>query len=340
MTHSMPRGVPRALAPQGIRRRDAGLALAALCFGGAGPVAAQQSVQRILVGFPAGGSVDVVARRLAESWRARSGTTVVVESRSGAGGRIALTALKDAPPDGLTMVLSPSSMLTIYPHVYKRLQYRPATDFIAVAPVALSTCGFMVGPKVPDSVKTLKQFAEWAKGRPEPEGYASPAAGAMPHFLGNQFARAAGIALTHVPYRGAAPGLQDLMGGQVASGCFSVGDCLPHVPTGRVRVLAVSDKQRSRFLPDVRTFAEQGFAGIQGVESYGLYLPARAPAAVAERWAEAARQAVGEPAVVEALAKLGFEPASGTPEEYARQLAQERDRWAPVVAASGFSSEE
>ncbi|GKT25341.1 Bug family tripartite tricarboxylate transporter substrate binding protein [Acidovorax sp. SUPP3334] len=324
-----------------INRRQAGMALAGLAATGLGmPAGAQQGVPRIWVGFPAGGSIDVVARRLAEQWRGRTGTATVVEQKVGAGGRIALAALKDAPPDGLTMVLSPSSMLTIYPHVYKRLQYRPATDFHAVTPVALSTCGFMVGPKVPESVKTLRQFADWTKARTEPEGYASPAAGAMPHFLGNQFARAAGIQLTHVPYRGAAPGLQDLMGGQVASGCFSVGDCLPHLPTGRVRVLGVTDTRRSRFLPDVATFGEQGFAGIHGVESYGLYLPARTPAAQVDRLLAMAQQAIRDPAVVEALAKLGFEPFGSTPEEFARQLAQERERWASVVAASGFSSEE
>lgn len=324
-----------------MNRRQAAQALAGLAaLGGWTMARAQQGVPRILVGFPAGGSIDVVARRLSESWRARTGTTTVVEQKVGAGGRIALATLKDAPADGLAMVLSPSSMLTIYPHVYKRLQYKPATDFIAVTPVALSTCGFMVGPKVPDAVKTLRQFAEWTKAQPEPQGYASPAAGAMPHFLGNQFARAAGIQLTHVPYRGAAPGLQDLMGGQVASGCFSVGDCLPHIPTGRVRVLGVTDTKRSRFLPDVATFEEQGYTGIHGVESYGLYLPAKTPVAIVDRLAEAARQAVREPGVVESLAKLGFEPMSSTPDEFARQLAQERDRWAPVVAASGFSSEE
>ncbi len=324
-----------------MNRRQAGLALAGLAAAGLGaPARAQQGVPRILVGFPAGGSIDVVARRLVEQWRGRTGTTTVVEQKVGAGGRIALATLKDAPPDRLTLVLSPSSMLTIYPHVYKRLQYRPATDFIAVTPVALSTCGFMVGPKVPESVKTLRQFADWIKARTEPEGYASPAAGAMPHFLGNQFARAAGIQLTHVPYRGAAPGLQDLMGGQVASGCFSVGDCLPHLPTGRVRVLGVTDTRRSRFLPEVATFEEQGFAGIHGVESYGLYLPAKTPAAQVDRLLALAQQAIRDPAVVESLAKLGFEPVSSTPEEFARQLAQERERWAPVVAASGFSSEE
>ncbi|MDA8445188.1 Bug family tripartite tricarboxylate transporter substrate binding protein [Paracidovorax valerianellae] len=324
-----------------MNRRQAGMALAGLAATGlGGPAGAQQGVPRILVGFPAGGSIDVVARRLAEQWRGRTGTTTVVEQKVGAGGRIALATLKDAPPDGLTLVLSPSSMLTIYPHVYKRLQYRPATDFIPVTPVALSTCGFMVGPKVPESVKTLRQFADWTKARAEPEGYASPAAGAMPHFLGNQFARAAGIQLTHVPYRGAAPGLQDLMGGQVASGCFSVGDCLPHLPSGRVRVLGVTDTRRSRFLPEVATFEEQGFAGIHGVESYGLYLPAKTPAAQVERLGALAQQAIRDPSIIESLAKLGFEPVGSTPEEFARQLAQERERWAPVVAASGFTSEE
>lgn len=323
-----------------VNRREAVTALAALLAGSSGLAQAQQGgTPRILVGFPAGGSVDATARRLAETWRPRMGT-VVVEQKVGAGGRIALATAKDATPDGLTMVLSPSSMFTIYPHVFKRLQYKPASDFIAVSPVALSTCGFMVGPKVPDSVKTLKQFAEWTQGRAEPEGYASPAAGAMPHFLGNQFARATGIQLTHVPYRGAAPGLQDLMGGQVASGCFSVGDCLPHVPTGRVRVLGVTDSKRSRFLPEVATFEEQGFKGIKGVESYGLFVPAATPAAQVASLGEMVRLAIREPAVVEALAKLGYEPIASSSEAYTRQLAEERSFWAPVVAASGFSSEE
>ncbi|GKT15749.1 hypothetical protein AVHY2522_09230 [Acidovorax sp. SUPP2522] len=119
-----------------------------------------------------------------------------------------------------------------------------------------------------------------------------------------------------------------------------MGDCLPHLPTGRVRVLGVTDTRRSRFLPDVATFEEQGFAGIHGVESYGLYLPAKTPAAQVDRLLALAQQAIRDPAVVESLAKLGFEPVSSTPEEFARQLAQERERWAPVVAASGFSSEE
>lgn len=306
------------------------------------PLAARAQGQppRILVGFPAGGSVDTTARRFAEFARGRLAETVLVEQKVGAGGRIAIGALKDAAPDGQMLLLSPSSMFTIYPHAYRKLAYNPATDVTAVAPLALSTCGFGVGPMVPATVKTLQQFADWAKANPDKAAYASPAAGAMPHFLGNQFERAAGLKLTHAAYRGAAPGMQDLMGGQIASGCFSIGDFLPHLASGRVRLLGVTDKARSRFAPDAPTFEEQGFKGIVGVESYGLFLPAKAAQATVDKLADIARAAVREPAVVEALAKLGFEPLSLAPAEYGKRLAAEREYWGPVVKASGFSSDD
>lgn len=301
---------------------------------------AQGQPPRILVGFPAGGSVDATARRFADFARGKIADTVLVEQKVGAGGRIAIAGLKDAAPDGQTLLISPSSMFTIYPHAYRKLAYNPAVDVVAVAPLALSTCGFGVGPMVPAGVKTLAQFADWAKANADKAAYASPAAGAMPHFLGNQFERAAGLKLTHVPYRGAAPGMQDLMGGQIPSGCFSIGDFLPHLASGRVRLLGVTDKARSRFAPDVATFEEQGFKGIVGVESYGLFVPAKTPQAVIDKLADAARAAVREPAVVEALAKLGFEPLSLPPADYAKRLAAERDYWGPVVKASGFSSDD
>lgn len=317
-------------------RRHLLAALAAL------PLAARAQGQppRILVGFPAGGSVDTTARRFAEFARGKLADTLLVEQKVGAGGRIAIGALKDAAPDGQVLLISPSSMFTIYPHAYRKLAYNPATDVAAVAPLALSTCGFGVGPMVPATVKTLQQFADWAKANPDKAAYASPAAGAMPHFLGNQFERAAGLKLTHAAYRGAAPGMQDLMGGQIASGCFSIGDFLPHLASGRVRLLGVTDRQRSRFAPDAPTFEEQGFKGIVGVESYGLFVPARTPQAVVDKLADIARAAVREPAVVEALAKLGFEPLSLAPADYARRLAAEREYWGPVVKASGFSSDD
>lgn len=316
--------------------------LASLAALAAAPFAARAQGQppRILVGFPAGGSVDTTARRFADFARGKLAETVLVEQKVGAGGRIAIGALKDAAPDGQMLLLSPSSMFTIYPHAYRKLAYNPATDVVAVAPLALSTCGFGVGPMVPASVKTLQQFADWTKANPDKAAYASPAAGAMPHFLGNQFERAAGLKLTHAAYRGAAPGMQDLMGGQIASGCFSIGDFLPHLASGRVRLLGVTDKARSRFAPDTPTFEEQGFKGIVGVESYGLFLPAKASQATVDKLADIARAAVREPAVVEALAKLGFEPLSLPPADYTRRLAAEREYWGPVVKASGFSSDD
>ena len=310
-----------------LTRRDAGLLLGA-------------AMPRILVGFPAGGSVDVSARRVAEAWRGRLAENVLVEQRVGAGGRLAVTALRDAPADGGTLLMSPSSMFTIYPHVYRKLAYKPDTDAIAVSPIANATCGFGVGPMVPASVKTMGDFAAWAKAHPEQSSYASPAAGAMPHFLGDQFKRAAGITLTHVPYRGAAPGLQDLMGGQIASGCFILGDLLPYVAGGRVRVLGVTDHERSRFAPEVPTFGEQGFKGIIGVETYGLFLPPKTPSAVVDKVFDLVRVALREKQVVEGLAKLGFEPLSMQPADYARRLAAERAQWGPIVAASGFSSDD
>ncbi|WP_457418965.1 Bug family tripartite tricarboxylate transporter substrate binding protein [Roseateles sp. P5_E7] len=323
-----------------MQRRHLMLSLAALPAALTSAARAQGQPPRILVGFPAGGSLDATARRFAEFARGKQAETVLVEQKVGAGGRIAIAALKDAAPDGQTMLISPSSMFTIYPHAYRKLAYNPVTDVIPVAPLALSTCGFGVGPMVPATVKTLAQLADWFKANPDKAAYGSPAAGAMPHFLGNQFSHAVGLQLTHAPYRGAAPGMQDLMGGQIAAGCFSIGDFLPHLASGRVRLLGVTDKARSRFAPDVPTFEEQGFKGIVGVESYGLFVPARTPQAVVDKLADLARAAVREPTVIEALGKLGYEPLSLSPADYARRLAAERDYWGPVVKASGFSSDD
>lgn len=330
----------RPILPRRVDRRQATALIGAALAGLSEPLRAQAATARLLVGFPPGGSVDVSARRVADAWRGRLAETVLVEQRVGAGGRLAIVALRDAPADGGTLLLSPSSMLTIYPHVYRKLAYRADADLLPVTPIANATCGFGVGPMVPATVKTLADFAAWARAHPDRSAYATPAAGAMPHFLGDQFRRAAGITLTHVPYRGAAPGLQDLMGAQVAAGCFILGDFLPHLPSGRLRILGVTDHQRSRFAPTVATFAEQGFKGIIGVESYGLFLPPRASADVVDKVFDLARLALREPAVIEGLAKLGFEPLILSPQDYAKRLAAERAQWGPIVQASGFSSDD
>jgi len=302
--------------------------------------ATAQPAPKLLVGFPAGGTVDALARLLASEWRADGATPPIVEQRVGAGGRLAVQALVDASPDGATLLLSPASMFTIYPHVFRRLAYDPISDVVPVTSVCHYVCAFGVGPMVPGRVRTVPDFVAWVRVNPSLGAYGSPAAGAMPHFLGTQFARSAGISLTHVPYRGAAPGLQELMGGQIAAGMFALGDFLPHLASGRLRLLAVADENRSRHAPSVPTFAEQGYPGLYGVESFGLYLPGRASGATANRVFELASAAARQPAFSEGLARSGFEPSLLEPAAYARQPALERERWRPVVKASGFSADD
>jgi tripartite-type tricarboxylate transporter receptor subunit TctC len=316
-------------------------ALIGLAAGGAllRPTAAQAAPE-LLVGFPAGGTVDSVARLLASAWRADGTTPPIVEQRVGAGGRLAVQALVNSSPDGATVLLSPASMFTIYPHVFRRLAYDPVSDVVPVTSVCHYVCAFGVGPMVPVRVRTVPDFVAWVRLNPGLGAYGSPAAGAMPHFLGTQFARSAGISLTHVPYRGAAPGLQELMGGQIAAGMFALGDFLPHLADGRLRLLAVADENRSRHAPAVATFAEQGYRGLYGVESFGLFLPGRAPGAAVSRVFDMASTAVRQPAFSEGLARSGFEPSLLEPAAYARQLALERERWGPVVKASGFSADD
>ncbi|MEN9314926.1 MAG: hypothetical protein RIS35_1319, partial [Pseudomonadota bacterium] len=221
------------------RRRILTLAPAGLALA-ASPLRAQQSdTVRIVVGFAPGGTSDVTARRVAERLqRDAYAKSVIVENRTGAGGQIALSALKTVPADGLTIVQTPMSMLGIYPHTYKKLPYDPLADFAPVSMAVRFDMGFAVGPLVPASVRTLSDFAAWAKANVKDANYGSPAAGSVPHFVAELFGRAAGFDFKHVPYRGTQPAIVDLMGGQVAAVSGPVGEFLQHLPSGKVRLLA------------------------------------------------------------------------------------------------------
>lgn len=320
-----------------LTRRNA--VLGVLLAGAMGRLAAQAPA-RIFVGFPAGGSVDITARRIADSWRQRKGEAFTIDNRSGAGGQLAVLALKASAPDGSALLMTPASIMTIYPHVYRKIQYDAARDVVPVTSVCNFTVGFAIGPMVPGEVQTLAQYLAWAKANPQQAAYASPAAGAGPHFVGTLLAKSSGLPLLHVPYRGATPGLQDLLGGQIASGMFVLGDYLPHLASGKLRLLAVSSTERSRFAPQVPTFAELGHREVSSVESYGLFLPAGASAQVVDRIHDLASNALQDPAVIEGMARIGFEPALSTRGAYPAQLSRERARWAQVVKESGFSIDE
>lgn len=323
-----------------IQRREFIVATGAAALGGWSTVAHAQTVDtlKVICGFPPGGTTDAVSRRVADKLRGTYAKNAIVENKPGAGGRLGVEELRRSPADGSTMLLTPAGMITLYPHIYRSLSYGP-NDVTPVSIGGRIEFGFGVGPAVPDSVKDIKGFLEWAKANPANANYGSPGAGSPPHFLAALLAKDSGVDLRHVPYRGSAPGIQDLLGGQVSAFSSPVGDYLPHLKTGRLRLLATSGSARSRFTPDVATYAEQGFKDLVMGEWYGFFMPAGTPANIVSAAAQAIRQAVAQPDVIESFAQLGVEAASNTPAEMAAAVRNENAQWGPIVKKVGFTPE-
>lgn len=295
---------------------------------------------RIVVGFPPGGSADLMARALALQLPGYA-PSVIVDNKPGAGGRIALEALKTAEPDGSTMVITPASMISLYPHVYRKLSYNPLTDFVPVGMMASFPFVLVVGPMVPAQVKSVADFIAWCKANPKQAAYASPGNGSTPHFLGAALSRSSQADLTHVAYKGGAPAMNDVMGGQIAANMAVISNALPLLQTGKLRALAVTGTARSPALPDVPTLVEAGFRDVHATEWFGLFLPAKAPAAVVTALNAALLEAVKSRAVQDVLSKAAFDAAPpSSPADFARFVKADVDRWAAIVKASGFTPED
>lgn len=299
-----------------------------------------QRSARLIVGFPPGGSSDIIARLLAEKLRGPYATQLIVENRPGAGGRVAMEVVKAAEPDGTTILLTPSSMVGIYPHVFRKLNYDSFADFAPVSMVCSFPFSFSVGPMVPASVKTVAEFATWAKAQGKPINFGSPGAGSMPHFTGFSIGRTLGVDMAHVPFKGGAPAIQDLIGGQIPASVNVIAEALPNHRAGRLRILAQTGATRSQYVTDVPTFIESGYRDIVAREWFGIFLPAKTPAATVASLNTLVRDAIKSKEVSDGYAKFAFDPEGESPAEFTGKIRALYDQWGPVVKASGFSSDE
>ena len=292
----------------------------------------------MVIGWPAGGSTDAAGRLLATQMQGYA-SSIVVENRPGAGGRIGLEYIKTAQADGSIFLISPASMFVIYPYVYKKLSYDPFADFIPVTRVCKFPFAVSVGPAVPLSVKTLSDYLRWCAANPAQALYGIAAAGSGTHFGGVMLSRASGVSLTSVPYKGGAPAVQDLIGGQVPATVNVLGEVLPFFSSGRVRILATTSASRSRLTPDVPTVGET-FPGFVAEEWFGAFAPRNTPAATIGKLATAIQEALKVQAVIQGYEKLGFEIAGESGPAFEAIIKADFERWGPVVKASGFTVEE
>jgi tripartite-type tricarboxylate transporter receptor subunit TctC len=315
----------------------AGASIAAHLTPFAKPAIAQTIAKpaRLIVGFPAGGAPDLVARLIAEHMKGYA-QSLIVDNRPGAGGRIALEALKGSDADGSVMVLTPVDQLALFPHIYKRLSYKPLEDLAPVTIVCSVQFLLTVGPRVPVSVHSLADFIGWCRDNPQAAAYGTAGAGTHPHFLGVTLARAAGFEFVHVPYKGGASAVQDMLGGHLAACISTIGTLLSNVQSGTLRALATTAPRRSVALPDVSTFREAGYPLLESVSQFGMLVPARTPADAVAALHKAIRGALETDAVRAGLAKLSLEPADASPSEFTRLIASDTQRWAEVVKDSGF----
>jgi tripartite-type tricarboxylate transporter receptor subunit TctC len=315
-----------------------GLAATTLTLGpGLRPALAQSQPIRIVLGFAAGGSVDGVARLLAEMLQTGLGRSAIVENRTGAAGRLAVEAVKASTPDGDTLVLVPQGPMTLFTHVFKNLKFDPVKDFAPISRICTGDYALTIGPSVP--AKDLDGFRAWLKAAGDKAVYGSPGAGTIPHFIGVSTARALGVPMTHVPYRGSALAVTDVAGGQIPCMFSPVGDAIEQHRSQRVRIIATTGALRTPFLDGVPTLKEAGI-DIDVPLWYGLYAPAATPAPALDRLRATIVAGLSTPTAKERFGRLGLVPTPSTPAELTALQQRESAMWGPVVKASGFTPED
>jgi len=288
---------------------------------------------RVIVPFPAGGGTDIIAREVANKVSVTEGWTIVIENRAGSGGNLGVDAAAKAAPDGYTLVLGQTSNLAINPTLYPKLPYNPEKDLSAVSLVASAPLVLVVATDSP--YKTLADVVAAAKAKPGALNYASSGNGTVAHLATEQFQKIAGVDFTHVPYKGAAQGATDLIGGQIQMYMSSVPTLIGHIRNGKMRALAVTSAKRNADLPNVPTVDESGYKGFEAVTWFGMAGPAALPKEVVTRLNVAFNKAIQSPDVQKKLGAQGADVMGGTPEAFAALIKSETLRWGAIVKSSG-----
>ena len=315
-------------------RRRAFAAALALATTLAGPALAQDKPPlKILVGFPPGGSADVIARLVADALR-DDYSAVIVENRPGAAGRIALGEVKRARPDGRTVIILPSGPMVMFPHVYKKLAYDPVKDFTPVSLLARFQFGVVSGPST--HVKNIQEMLANIKANPDTATYGSAGTGTLPHFLGVLMEQASGAKLTHIPFQGSAPANNALLGGQVGYKFDVVSETAQLHHAGKVRIIAVTGPQRDPQVPEVPTLKEQGI-DMEATAWFAMYAPAGLPPEVLATLQKNVAAAIHTPALQARLKGLGYEPVGSTSAELAAAQRADLARWEKPIKATGIS---
>ena len=289
---------------------------------------------RMVIGFPAGGPADIFGRSLAHGMAAEFGQQVIVENISGVGGVLGVERAVKSPGDGYTMCLNSASPLVIAPYSLAKLPYDIKKDIALITIVVRVPEVLAVHPSLP--VSSLAELIAYAKANPGKVNFGSAGAGSITHLAGELLKSEAKVDLVHVPYKGAAPAVTDLVGGQVQMGIFDVPILLSHIRAGKLKALAITSGKRAPTLPDVPTTAENNYPNVNSDNWYGLVMPSSTPVAIQGRVHAAAVAALKSPAVTEQFAKVGGLASPSTPQEYAAFVASEQEKWGKIVTAIGF----
>ncbi len=288
---------------------------------------------KVIIGFPAGGPLDSHMRLMSDKLSALLGQPIIIDYKSGAGGAVGADAVAKSAPDGYTVLLANTGTMVINPAVYSKLPYNTLRDFAPIARTAQQPLLLIVNPAVP--ARTLPEFIAWAKANPGKVNFGSAGNGGISHLVPEMLKQSAGIAMTHVPYKGSAPAFIDLMAGQVQFMAESVPQAAQYAKQGKVRALAVTSRERNAALPDTPTMAEAGVRNFEVVGFYGILAPLATPKDVVERLSGAFKQVLDDAAIRERMVQQGADPAFLGAAEFAAFLRTEMPRWAAVVAASG-----